>query len=326
MDFPLSLGFEDVAIKQGFNTLNSRSDVDISSEVIRGIKVKVPLIASNMPTVINKEFYLKLVSLGALGVMHRFDKEQKILEDVRWLRDRCDIVAASIGVSDGAVHFAELLVNHGANILVCDVAHGYSKNVLELLEILRERYPKIKLVAGNTTNINMLSAVDELCDAVKIGIANGSACETKDTAGCFTKSFSSIYDLREEAFRLGMPLIGDGGVSVPSDFTKAIAAGASSIMAGKIFARCPESAAKTEYIDDIPKKVYAGNASRLVQESFFGKIHNNCPEGKTVYLDVGEPVEALINRYSGALRSGITYAGGKDIKSFQKCVEFVRLT
>ena len=95
-------------------------------------------------------------------------------------------------------------------------------------------------------------------------------------------------------------------------------------MAGSVFARCPESAAQTVEVDGIIKKEYSGMASFKIQKQWRGKVSNNCPEGKTIYLDLGEPVEALLNRYAGALRSGITYGGGKDIKTFQDNVRFVR--
>jgi len=323
LSIPRSFGFKDVSIVQQKNICKSRLDADISSEVIRGITLQVPLIAANMSTVTNAEFCLKLRSLGALGVLHRAWKNE---EDYLFAVFRQAImsdgynIAASIGVGPDQVALARRLIERGANIIVIDVAHGYSDPMKETAIAVRRLGKNIKVVVGNTTNLDMLYEFDSIADAIKVGLAQGSACETKLTAGCGEQQFSAVLKFKEEARRLGMPIISDGSICLPVDFTKAVAAGASSVMAGGIFAACPESAA--EVVGG--KKIFAGMASRYVQERWKGGLKpGTCPEGKIVELDIGESVEALIERYSGALRSGITYAGANDIKSFQDNVKFI---
>jgi IMP dehydrogenase/GMP reductase len=181
-----------------------------------------------------------------------------------------------------------------------------------------------KLVIGNTTNEKMFIESYKYIDALKVGIAQGFVCETKNTAGCTEKQFSAILKFKNFANDFGVSIIGDGGVREPSDVVKAIGAGAKGVMAGKIFAACPESSAESIMIDGITKKIYAGMASRYVQEKWRGSVSNDCPEGKIAYLDIGESAENLIKRYSGALRSGISYSGATDIGSFQKNVSFIR--
>lgn len=322
-DFELSYNFSDIAIDQNYNDLDSRLLVDISSEIIRGVHVKVPLIASNMSTVINKEFYEHLLRWGAFAFMHRAMPKQEMIETAKYLKDRTTWVAMSIGIGEDSFELARDLIKAGANILLVDVAHGYSKGVLELAKKLKETFG-VKIVLGNTTNVEMLYAVNDYCDALKVGIAQGFACETKNTAGCTLGQFSAVYRFKEAAKQMGMPIISDGGIREPADFTKAIAAGANSVMAGSIFARCPESAAETVWVVDKQKKLYAGMASRYVQEQWHGRVSNDCPEGKVTFLDLGESAINLINRYAGALRSGITYGGGDSIESFQRKVKFVR--
>ena len=141
------------------------------------------------------------------------------------------------------------------------------------------------------------------------------------------KQFSAVYKFKVLSKSLGVPIISDGGTREPADFVKAIGAGANSVMAGMIFARCPESAADiVQQVGQTPKKLYAGMASRYVQDKWKGGIkEGTCPEGGIRLLEVGESSEKLLERYSGALRSGITYAGGTDIISFQNNVEFVRI-
>lgn len=326
-DLELSLGFENIAIKQKKNICESRLAVKIESEIIKGIKRPIPLIAANMSTVCNADFCILLNQLGALGVMHRASDEGTILKEISKIKDKSELVAASIGVGDEQFTFAEKLIDHGCNIIFIDIAHGYSQSVINLAYHLKHDYPGVKVVIGNTTNVGLLEETHAFVDGIKVGIAQGFACETKNTAGCTEKQFSAVLKFKDLARELKVPIISDGGIREPADLTKAIAAGANSIMAGKIFAACPESAAEVLEINGKLQKIYAGMASRYVQNRWRGGLKDGtCPEGGVRYLDIGESVEKLLERYSGALRSGITYGGGQDIRSFQDNVEFVRLS
>jgi IMP dehydrogenase/GMP reductase len=179
---------------------------------------------------------------------------------------------------------------------------------------------------GNSVNTDILSETNDFVDAIKVGIAQGFACETKNTAGCTEKQFSAVLKFKDLANKLGMPIISDGGIREPADFTKAIAAGASSVMAGKVFAECEESAGEIVSHNDSNKKLYAGMASSYVQESWKGGLKpGTCAEGGVRYLEISGSIKDMIEKYSGALRSGITYSGANDIKSFHNNVEFIEL-
>lgn len=326
MELDLSLGFDSIAIKQKKNICDSRLSVDIESEVIKGIFRPTPLIASNMSTVCNADFCIKLHEIGALGILHRADTTANLMAETLKIANNCQNVAVSIGIGKNQFELAESLISNGANIITIDIAHGYCDAVIDLGRAIKQKYPKVKVIVGNTVNIDMLEEVSDFADALKVGIAQGLACETKNTAGCTERQFSAVLKFKEKSKFLGIPIISDGGIREPADMVKAIAAGANSIMAGSIFAKCPESAAEIVEIDGTQRKLYAGMASRHVQDKWKGGLKNGtCPEGKITYLKIGEPVKNLVERYSGALKSGITYAGGKNIRSFQDNVEFVRL-
>ena len=326
MNFELSLGFEDVAIVQKKNKVLSRLDVDISSEIIKGVKVNIPLIAANMSSVINSSFLIQIMELGGFGFLHRALLEDEYLAEVKKVAKHCQWVPVSIGVGVKEYNLAGKLINAGANIVLIDIAHGYADTVIDLAKVLKTQYPHVKVVVGNTVNIGLLEETVGYADAVKVGIGGGLACSTATTAGCTEKQFSAVLKFKDRAYDLGVPIISDGGTRIPADFVKAIAAGANSVMAGSIFARCPESAAETVSENgDFPKKLYFGMASKLAQAQWKGGLKpGTCAEGKNVYLDMGEPVNKLLERYAGALRSGITYGGGINIPSFQKEVEFIR--
>jgi IMP dehydrogenase/GMP reductase len=287
------------------------------------------MIASNMSAVTNAEFCITLRKLGALGILHRaFPVEQDYLDEVKKIAYKSDIVAASIGVGPGQLELADKLIAAGANVITIDIAHGFSQPLIDLGRAIKKRHPRhIKLIVGNTINTDFMYLVDDFADAVKVAIGTGSACITRYTAGCYQHPFSLLQNFHEVSRKLGLPIIQDGGVSSPAHFTKAIAAGANSCMMGGAFARCPESAADLiEMKDGSFKKLYFGMASLEAQIRWKGGLKpGTCAEGKSLQLDLGEPVAQFIERYSGALRSGITYSGATDVRSFQDKVEFVRL-
>ncbi len=322
-----ALGFQDVAIAQNKNVLASRLDADISSEVFRGVKLKVPALAANMSTVVNSAFCNKLSELGALGVMHRaFKHENDYIKEVMKLDQTHPWRAASIGVDKGQFNLAKRLVHAGINILFIDIAHGYSDAVIELAAHLKDTYnDTVKVVVGNTINTESLYDFNDIADAIKVGIGNGAACLTKNTAGCTEPQFSAVLKFKEEAKRLGMPIISDGGIKEPADFVKAIGAGASSVMMGKVFAVCSESAAPEA--TEFGKRVYAGMASSYTQNLWRGGVKSGtCAEGEIVLIDgVGPTAADTIELYVGALKSGITYSGAVDVASFQKLVKFIRI-
>jgi IMP dehydrogenase/GMP reductase len=326
--FPTSLGFENVSIKQQKNICKSRLDVDTSSEIIKGVFRTIPMIASNMSTVTNADFCIKLYQAGALGILHRaFRNDNNYISEVKKIGNKCKWVAASIGVGDAQYTLAEKLIDNGCNIITIDIAHGYSDEVIDLGKRLKTNYPSVKLILGNTTNIDMLYEVLDIADALKVGIAQGFACETKNTAGCTEKQFSAVYKFKEASKALKIPIISDGAIREGSDLVKAIAAGANSVMAGSIFAACPESAGEQVLLKDGMRKIYAGMASEYVQDEWKdGLKEGTCAEGGVRYLEMNSGLDLMLTHYIGSLKSGITYSGAKDIISFQEGVQFIKLS
>ena len=325
LEMPKSLAFSDVAIMQGKNVCNSRSDANTRSEFVRGGELTTPIVAANMSAVTDAKFCNLLGSLGALGVLHRAWPlaSEYILEasklDGRWR-------AASVGAGPDQVKLATTLVDAGVNVIVIDIAQGYSPSVIKTGQEIKRLHPDVKLVVGNTINTELMYEVESFADAVKVGIAQGSVCETKNTAGSTMKQWSAVSNFKEVSRKLGLPIISDGSIKEPADFTKAIAAGANSVMAGRIFARCPESAAETVEVNGELKKMYFGMASREAQRRWRGGLKKGtCPEGKTDLIPLGESASDLITRYSGALKSGMTYAGADNVTTFQRVVKFIRV-
>lgn len=324
--FEESFGFESVSIKQKKNRCLSRLFANTRSEIIKGITVEVPLIAANMSTVIDSYFYIKLIKAGAFGFLHRALPENEYIEEVKKVAKESEWAAVSIGVGEDQRELAGRLIFEGANVIVIDIAHGYSDPVIDLGRYLKKKYHHVKIVVGNTVNPDMMYEVEDFADAVKVGIANGLACDTKSTAGCNERQFSAVLKFKEISKKMGIPIISDGGLREPADFTKSIAAGANSAMAGSIFAACPESAAVMVCRPEGERKIYAGMASEYVQKQWKGGLKpGTCAEGGVRYLELGKPLSEMLELWRGALRTGITYGGGIDIPSLQECAEFIRL-
>ncbi|KKN16288.1 hypothetical protein LCGC14_0977440 [marine sediment metagenome] len=317
---PFSLGFEDVALRQQKAKVISRSEIDISSEVIRGITLDIPLIASNMSTVTNVEFCILLEELGALGVLHRAASDEVLQQWTCEISKKNKWVAVSVGIGASQLDLAKKLIRKNANIIFIDVAHGYCNPVIELGRKIKQFAPDVHIVVGNTTHPGLFAESAEFASAIKVGIAQGFACETKNTAGVTEKQFSALQRCALASKTYELPMISDGGVREPADLVKAIATGASCAMAGKIFAACPESAA---LLNEKGDKIYAGMASRFVQEQWHGIVKNGAPEGGTRYLPIGESAADLLKRYAGSLRSGISYTGSVNIPELRDNADFV---
>lgn len=326
-NLPKNYSFKEITLIPQKNICESRLDTNIQSEILREVYLDIPLIAANMNSVCNASFCTKLDKLGSMGILHRAGSNEELILETKKLANNSKLVAVSIGIGKDQFKLVKKFIDVGANIIVIDIANGYTDQVINLGRKIKKEY-NVKLILGNTVNSQMLYEVDDFADAVKIGIGQGFSCETALTAAHTIGQFSAVYRLKEISKKLGLPIISDGGIREPADFVKAIAGGANSVMAGSIFAKCPESAGKIiELADGTKKKIYAGMASRYVQNTWKGGIKNGtCPEGNIKYLDLGESVEKLLERYAGALRSGITYSSAKNIKELQENAQFERIT
>lgn len=321
-----SLSFNDVAIYQQKNKAKSRMDVDISSEIIRGVVRPNPLIAANMSTVVNAEFYKQLYSLGGMAFLHRAQSIEDQIAEIKEVAKHCEWVGFSIGVGQDYKKNVSRMIKAGGNICLIDIAHGYSDEVINLGRWIKNKHPKVKVVVGNTNNTDMMDEVKDFADAVKVGIGGGKNCITSLTAGCTENQFTVIQRFAPISKKLGIPIISCGATRVPADLSKAIAGGANAIMIGSVFAATPESAAIMEYTLDGKFKEHSGMASLKVQQQWKGGLKDGtCAEGITILLPLGRPLKDVVQEYEGSLRSAITYSGALSVKEMQRRVKFVKL-
>ena len=245
-------------------------------------------------------------------------------------------VGAAIGVGEGSDERAEALVEAGVDVIVVDTAHGHSQSVLDRVGWVRKRFPNIQVIGGNIATAAAARAlVDQGADAVKVGIGPGSICTTRMVAGVGVPQITAIKNVSDALAGTGVPLIADGGVRYSGDIAKAIAAGATSVMLGGLFAGTEESPGEIELFQGRSYKTYRGMGSLSAMQQGSSDRYFQQPESDTKKL-VPEGVEgrvpfkgsviAVIHQLIGGLRSGMGYLGCETIDDMHAKAEFIEIT
>lgn len=328
MNMKRSFTFDDVALVPQFNNIPSRTEPNLESWLTRDRKIHIPLLASNMDTVIGEELAEILISYGSIPIYHRFTDFSKQAQWVEKYRDKTFI---SSGIHPHHIDDIRKLLDLGALGVCIDVAHGHSDKMFHMIEQLKQSHPTKEVIAGNVcTAMAYHDLVNAGADAVKVGVGPGAACTTRLVTGFGVPQFSAIYECARIAEKLRIPLIADGGIRNSRDVVLALAAGASTVMIGKLFALTMDSAAiKRQSNNDhhLIEAKYRGQASEDFQNDFYGGLKDKTvAEGIDFWAPVHETSKQLIERLLGGLRSGMTYGGARSIKELQRKAEFVEVT
>ena len=322
--------FDDVLIVPKYNKVLSRKDVIFKTKVTRNYEIDIPLIAANMDTICEAEMAITLGKLGGLGVIHRFLTIEKQVKQVEEVKKYGIIAAAAIGVKD-VQERAEALVNAGVNILVIDIAHGHSKYAGKTLDFIKEKYPQIDVMAGNIATKDAAEYfLSKGADAVKVGVGPGSLCTTRLMTGAGVPQLTAIMDVYE-ATKGEIPICADGGVKKPADIIKVIGAGADTVMCGFIFSGTHETPGEIIEKNNKKFKLNRGTASydvALKKAELDGekdrKIINI--EGEKTLIPYKGPIAPIIEEYLGALASGMTYLGAREMKNITGKADFIQIT
>jgi IMP dehydrogenase len=245
-------------------------------------------------------------------------------------------VAAAVGVGPDTTLRAELLVEAGVDLLVVDTAHGHSRNVIDMVSHLKQKYPETDIMAGNiATGAAARALIEAGADAVKVGIGPGSICTTRVVAGVGVPQITAIMDVVDVARPLGIPVVADGGIRYSGDVAKAIAVGADVVMAGSLLAGTDESPGEKILFEGRVYKSYRGMGSLgAMQEGskdryFQGEITDTeklVPEGIEGRVPYKGKAKDVLYQMVGGLRSGMGYCGCLTIPEFQERSELVRST
>lgn len=245
-------------------------------------------------------------------------------------------VGAAIGTGGDSAQRLELLVNAGVDVVVVDTAHGHSKGVIDRVRDIKRQYPQLDVIAGNiATGDAARMLVDAGADAVKVGIGPGSICTTRIVAGVGVPQLTAISDVAAALQGTGVPLIGDGGIRYSGDVAKALAAGASSVMMGSMFAGTEESPGEIVLYKGRSYKFYRGMGSLgAMQQGAADRYFQDAnvatekmvPEGIEGRVPYKGTVTAIIYQLCGGIRSSMGYCGCRTIDLLHQQAQFVEIS
>lgn len=245
-------------------------------------------------------------------------------------------VAAAVGVTTDMFQRIEALVNVEVDFISIDTAHGHSKGVIEAVKKAKQAFPYLDIVAGNVaTGEGAIALAEAGADAIKIGVGPGSICTTRIVAGVGVPQLSAVYEAAKAVKKFGVPIISDGGIRYTGDFVKALAAGASSVMAGGLFAGVEESPGETIIYEGRKFKHYRGMGSLDAmqvgsKDRYFQDVEDDIkklvPEGIVGRVPFKGKLSEVVYQYIGGLKAGMGYCGAKDIPTLQDKAQFVKIS
>ncbi|MCL5884453.1 MAG: IMP dehydrogenase [Deltaproteobacteria bacterium] len=245
-------------------------------------------------------------------------------------------VGAAVGVGPGWEERVEKLVRTGVDLLCVDTAHGHSRDVIDTTRAIRRAYPDAQLVAGNVaTGEGAAALIRAGADAVKVGVGPGSICTTRVVAGVGVPQVTAIMKCAAEGMKRGITIVADGGIKYSGDVTKAIAAGASAVMIGSLFAGTDESPGEIVLYQGRSYKVYRGMGSLEAMKKgskdryFQAHVESEAklvPEGIEGRVSYRGPLAAVVFQLIGGLKSGMGYVGAKSIAELHKKARFMKIT
>lgn len=248
------------------------------------------------------------------------------------------LVGAAVGVKGDYLERTESLLEAGSDAIVVDIAHGHSDNAINTVHMIKKAFPYCELIAGNiATAEGTRDLIKAGVDAVKVGVGSGSICITRVITGSGVPQLTAVMDSIKVGKEYDIPIISDGGIRTSGDSTKALAAGASTVMVGSLFGGTDESPGKTIVKNGKKFKMYRGMASfyaslgRIAREDEGHAIDANdlndyVPEGVEAMVPYKGSVVDIIRQIVGGIRSGLSYCGAKTISEMQSNAEFVKIT
>lgn len=280
--------------------------------------------------VVNKAFELRGL-ITVKDVLKSSEHPNACKDDMGRLR-----VGAAVGIGADTDERVELLVEAGVDVLVVDTAHGHSKNVLSRVKWVKKHFSKIDVIGGNiATASGAMALVDHGADCVKVGIGPGSICTTRIVAGVGVPQITAIADVFDALAKRGIPCIADGGIRFSGDMAKALAAGASTVMLGGMFAGTEEAPGETELFQGRSYKSYRGMGSvgamqKGSADRYFQDPQNNSdklvPEGVEGRVPYKGSMLGVVHQLIGGLRASMGYLGCKSIDDMHRNAEFVEIT
>lgn len=331
-----ALTFDDVLLVP---QKSSCSPSQVSTEVFltKKIRLGIPLLSAAMDTVTESSLAITLAQAGGLGIIHKNMDAAAQAAEVKKVKEKKLLCGAAVSVGQDSINRAKTLAAAGVDVVVIDVAHGHFNKVAETIKILKKLIGKKVVIIGGNVATGQATAdlIKAGADVVKVGVGPGSICTTRIIAGIGVPQLTAVMDAVKAAKKTKTPIIADGGIKYSGDIVKALAAGASAVMLGGIFAGTDEAPGKIIEIDGKKYKEYRGMGSIEAMEKgskdrYLQSDKENSREmiaegvvGRVAYKG---PAENIIYQLIGGLKQGLGYCGSKDIKELWQKAEFVKIS
>jgi IMP dehydrogenase len=334
-DITLGLSYNDVLLIPQYSDIESRLDVDLSTQITPHVRLKIPLISSNMSSVTNEKLATELGILGGLGVIPRFMTPQDEADIVAKVKQNNVLVGAAVGEREDPIERAEMLVKAGVDILFLDVAHGFMEKTLRTTRILKKHFNnKIDVVSGNVATKDAAEALFKNgADSVKVGIGPGTTCITRVETGCGVPQITAVMEASKAARKFNKTLICDGGMENSGDIVKGLAAGAAAIMSGNLFAGAKEAAGEIIEKDGKLYKQYNGSTSLAEKMRQVKKMGGKLPsnyikqiEGVETLVPLEGSIAEIVGKLTSNIRSGYSYLGARNVNTLWKNAHFIRIS
>lgn len=315
---------KNVMTKENLVTVKEGISLEESKKILHKHKIEKLL-------VVDKDYNLKgLITIKDIEKMRKYPYSSK--DHLGRLR-----VGAAIGVSADRDQRVDALLKAGCDVIIIDTAHGHSKNVIESIREVKKNFKNIELIAGNVATKEGCEALIKAgCDAVKIGVGPGSICTTRIVAGIGVPQITAIMEAAKMAKSRKVPIVADGGIKFSGDITKAIAAGADTVMIGNLFAGTDETPGEMVLYQGRTYKVYRGMGSLEAMKEGKTRDRYSIPEDEIESKIVPEGIEGrvpyrgslsvCINQLVGGIKAGMGYTGSTTIAELQKNRKFLRIT
>ncbi len=342
--------FGDVLLIPNYSNVIPR-DVCVKTRLTKKINLNIPIISAAMDTVSEDKMGIAMALNGGIAFIHKnltIEQQAKMVVNVKKHKfsikqypDACIdskgklIAGAAISIANNCLERVKALVKAGVDVVSLDSAHGDSYNVISKVKMIKKQFPNLQLIAGNiATKSGAKHLIRAGVDGLKVGIGPGSICTTRIVSGIGVPQLTAVANVYKYAKLRRVPVIADGGIKYSGDITKAIAAGADSVMLGGMLAATDEAPGNIITIAGKKFKSYVGMGSMAAMKrgSSDRYFQNNqdvsklVPEGVEAKLAYKGPVGNILYQLVGGLRSGMGYSGAKTINQLKKKGKFVKIT
>lgn len=319
-----ALTYQDVLLVPQYSDIESRSEVDIGSNLDQNLRLDLPIISSPMDTISESKMAAAMSASGGMAIVHRYNSIDEQCKHVEHLPSEV-VVGAAIGVSGDFIERSQELVRAGVSVLCVDVAHGHHALTKKALEILRQKFPDFHIMAGNVATLEGFDALAQWgASSVRCNIGGGSICTTRTQTGHGVPGLHTIFDCARSEWTGDVKIVADGGIRNAGDAVKALAAGADFVMVGSLLSGTDQAPGKLVKTPDGNFKQYRGMASRDAQMDWRKK--SSSPEGVSSMVPWKGDVNKILEEMKGSIKSGFSYSGARTLHELQTKANFIRQT